>query len=146
MASMTGTDLSNSKTLNQLKGQTSRLYTGTSEYAKQNAFGVENVLNMVSQTFDQLNSQRAIASIPSLLGSKANSIRKYENLIKKTLGEDGFAQFGTLDKAQKMSTINKLSSYNATIKALQKRQEFWQTTDYKALSSLYMATTSATSA
>jgi|GEM_PF-2493724 len=146
MASMTGTDLSNSKTLNQLKGQTARLYTGTSEYAKQNTFGVENVLNMVSQTFDQLNSQRAIASIPSLLGSKANSIRKYENLIKKTLGEEGFAQFGVLDKSQKMSTINKLSSYNATIKALQKRQEFWQTTGAKALSSLYMAATSATSA
>ena len=45
-----------------------------------------------------------------------------------------------------MSTINKLSSYNATIKALQKRQEFWQTTGAKALSSLYMAATSATSA
>ena len=115
-----------------------------SDYSKEHAFSAENLLGIVSDTFEQLFAQRAIASIPSMLGSKTKQISKAYNDVAKLVGETEMATFKGLDTEAKLSTIMKLQNRSADIERLMKSQNLWQTKGAKALSSLYMSATQAT--
>ena len=100
----------------------------------------------MSDTFDQLYSQRLIASIPGLLGSKSNQIARYRDELNNVLGGENYAKFLSMTGDEQMSALRKMASTNNKINKLMKQQEFWNTTGAKRLSSLYMAATSATQA
>ena len=100
----------------------------------------------MSDTFDQLYSQRIIASIPGLLGSKSNQIARYRDELNNVLGGENYAKFLSMTGEEQMSALKKMASTNNKINKLMKQQEFWNTTGAKRLSSLYMAATSSTQA
>lgn len=147
MAGVWGEDLSNSEFLNKLQGKARSIKgEGKSDYAKEHMFGAEGIMSMVSDTFEQLYSQKAIAKIPSLLGSQTSNIAKYQKEINTLLGSENAAKFATLGADAQNSVIQQLATKSKAMQDLIKKQEYWSTTGAKALSSLYMAATSSTQA
>ena len=146
IAGLFESDLSDNEMLNQTQAFARKMKGDVSDYSKQKAFSFENIGNIVSDTFDQLYSQRLIASIPGLLGSKSNQIARYRDELNNVLGGENFAKFISMTGDEQMSALRKMASTNNKINKLMKQQEFWSTTGAKRLSSLYMAATSATQA
>lgn len=144
LAGIFGSDISNNAWLNKVQGKARSMKGDVSDYSKEHAFSAENLLGIVSDTFEQLFAQRAIASIPSMLGSKTKQISKAYNDVAKLVGETEMATFKGLDTEAKLSTIMKLQNRSADIERLMKSQNLWQTKGAKALSSLYMSATQAT--
>lgn len=122
MGTLFGSDLSDNQMLNQIQGFGKKMKGDVSDYSKSKNFTFENMANMVSDTFDQLYSQRMIAGIPGFLGSKRNQIAKYTDELNKTLGGEGLAKFGALNATEQASVIRKLAQTNKTIEKLQKQQ------------------------
>ena len=146
IAGLLESDLSDNEILNQTQAFARKMKGDVSDYSKQKAFSFENIGNIVSDTFDQLYSQRLIASIPGLLGSKSNQIARYRDELNNVLGGENYAKFLSMTGDEQMSALRKMASTNNKINKLMKQQEFWNTTGAKRLSSLYMAATSSTQA
>lgn len=107
VAGLFGFDLSDNEMLNQLQGFKRKNERWCFWLFKQKSFTFENIGNMVSDTFDQLYSQRLIASIPGMFGSKSNQIARYREELNKSLGGENFAKFLTLSKDEQASALKK---------------------------------------
>lgn len=148
LAGLTGSDLSKNETLNSIQGYARRMKSGSSvsDYSKQRAFSFENMMGIVSSTVDQLYSQKMVAQIPALLGSKTSQIAKYTDELNKLSTLEEGKTFAQLSEAAQSDLISKYAKTSKIIDQLNKSQEFWSGKAALNLSTLYMAATSSTQA
>jgi len=129
--------------LNQVQGVYRKMNSnGVSDMASQNMVSAENFGQLVTDIVGQLKSQRGIASIPSMIGSKRNNIEGLKEVYAfygKTLG-DKMAR-GSLNAMEKAQIIERVPQAASYIERIVKNTEI-----SKALSTAYMAATSAVGA
>ena len=74
---------SNNASLNETTSFIRSLNTGVSEYGQQHAFSMENILNMVGETFQFIKSQRLLAEqAPSWFGNKLLKEKEASDKVK----------------------------------------------------------------
>lgn len=139
--------------LNETTSFLSSLHTGVSDYGKQHAFSMENVLNMVGDTFQFIYSQRLLAEqAPKWFGAKALSEEQSAAKVKELAETNTIEQMRKLrrpitdaEKAQVAKVYNDLYAVNIdkyrniVAKEIENYQKLGQT-----ISTNYMAITFGT--
>ena len=116
---------SENNTLNELTGLMSSLNQTTSEYGQQHTFSLENIINMVGDTFTFLRSQRVLAQqAPRLFMSKIPKTQEEQNaLIKETADAWAEARRRSLKvEIERAAQIGDKTTLSSLLKQLEPKQ------------------------
>jgi len=135
------------KLMNKVQGVNRAISNDTSDYAKSGAFNTENLVGMVADVFEQLYQQRWIASVPQKLAasSKEAQILKLGSERYGTAFADDLKAIMSTEKdmSKRAEAIRKLTFDDPELIGIADKMDTWASVGAKALSTSYMAATSA---